>query len=100
MRKKTVKRQKIVAVSLLKQAIDDLGGRAVERDTGEERSMTRAVKAFNDMYGTEMTDEMGWMFMVFLKASRARGGSFRVDDYADGASYFSLAGEAASVERD
>ncbi|QZI87823.1 hypothetical protein SIPHO054v2_p0022 [Vibrio phage 103E44.1] len=81
------------AVSMLNEAAECIGDRAAERDTDSERSMLATVNAFNAMYGTELTETQGWMFMVFLKASRAKGGDFREDDYVDGASYFALAGE-------
>ncbi len=87
------------ATDILQKAIDCIGDRASERDTDAERSMKAAVESFNAMYGTELTEEQGWMFMVFLKASRAKGGDYREDDYTDGASYFGLAGEAAAKER-
>lgn len=81
------------AVKILNDAAECIGDRAAERDTENERSMLSTVNAFNAMYGTELTETQGWMFMVFLKASRANGGDFREDDYTDGASYFALAGE-------
>lgn len=90
---------KLTAVRMLEQAVDCIGDRASERDTESERSMMATVKAFNGLYGTDLTEEQGWMFMVFLKAARAKGGNFRDDDYIDGAAYFALAGEAASSER-
>ena len=33
---------------------------------------------------------------LVLKAARAYGGAFKLDDYLDGAAYFALAGEAAA----
>jgi len=87
------------ATNILKVASDNIGDRASERDTEQERSMKATVASFNAMYGTNITEEQGWMFMVFLKAARAKGGDFRDDDYVDGASYFALAGECAASER-
>lgn len=81
------------AVKILNDAAECIGDRAAERDTDNERSMLSTVNAFNAMYGTELTETQGWMFMVFLKASRAKQGNFREDDYTDGSSYFALAGE-------
>lgn len=81
------------AVKILNDAAECIGDRAAERDTDSERSMLATVNAFNAMYGTELTETQGWMFQVFLKASRAKNGDFREDDYVDGASYFALAGE-------
>ncbi|AUR82527.1 hypothetical protein NVP1152O_045 [Vibrio phage 1.152.O._10N.222.46.E1] len=82
------------ADEILDTAAACIGDRASERDTDEERSMKATVESFNAMYNLELTEEQGWMFMVFLKAARAKGGDFRLDDYVDGAAYFALAGEA------
>ena len=87
------------ATDLLQSAYDQIGDRAAERDTETERSMYATVNAFNALYGTNLTEEQGWMFMVFLKAARAKGGRVRVDDYVDGSAYFALAGEAAIKSR-
>ena len=88
-----------LATDLLQSAYDQIGDRAAERDTETERSMSSTVNAFNALYGTNLTEEQGWMFMVFLKAARAKGGKVRVDDYVDGSAYFALAGEAAIKSR-
>ena len=69
--------------------------RGKERDNEGERSMARCVATFNTMTGHELTEEDGWQFMVYLKHSRARGGSFRLDDYEDAVAYQALAAEAA-----
>lgn len=87
------------ATDLLQTAHEQIGNRAAERDTEAERSMCSAVNAFNAIHGTNLTEEHGWMFMVFLKAARAKGGRVRVDDYVDGSAYFALAGEAAIKSR-
>lgn len=81
------------AVSMLEEAAHCIGDRASERDTEAERSMAATIRAFNGMYGTELTEEQGWQFMVLLKMARAKGGDYRRDDYVDGAAYFALAGE-------
>lgn len=85
------------APAILKEATDTLAARAKSRDSEEkgERSMKASVDAFNALYGTNLTEEQGWMFMVLLKASRARNGETHRDDYVDGSAYFALAGEAA-----
>ena len=87
------------ATDLLQSARDQIDDRASERDTEAERSMHSIVNAFNALYGTNLTEEQGWMFMVFLKAARAKGGNIRIDDYIDGSAYFALAGEAAIKSR-
>lgn len=83
------------ALIILKRAAECIGDRASERDTESERSMANTVKAFNAMFGTELTEVQGWQFMELLKMSRSRGGKFRLDDFVDGAAYAALAGEAA-----
>ena len=87
------------ATDFLQAAHDEMEDRASERDTEAERSMCSTVNAFNALYGTNLTEEQGWMFMVFLKAARAKGGNIRIDDYVDGSAYFALAGEAAIKSR-
>lgn len=86
------------AASILQQAKDCLVNRAVERDKEQERSMKSCVEAFNALTGKSLTEGDGWLLMVCLKASRAKGGRFRLDDYVDGAAYFALYGEAAAKE--
>ena len=88
------------AVSILNEASKCIGDRASERDTDAERSMKSTVASFNAMYNLNLTEEQGWMFMVFLKAARAKGGKAQRDSYVDGAAYFSLAGETALKTRE
>ena len=89
------------ATDILQEATECLTARAVERDReGGERSMRSAVEAFNALTGHELTEADGWLAMVCLKAARAEGGKFRLDDYIDGAAYFALYGEAASKQND
>ncbi len=92
------KKIKPSAVNILQEGIDCIGDRASERDTDSERSMLKAIKAFNEMFGTELTEEQGWQFMTLLKMSRSQGGNYRRDDYVDGAAYFALAGEASGAK--
>lgn len=82
---------------LLNKAGETISSRASERDDQgkAERSMEACVNAFNSLYGTSLTETQGWMFMVLLKAARARQGNHNIDDYLDGAAYFALAGECA-----
>jgi hypothetical protein len=86
------------AQNILKTGATTIGNRAKERDDAEqgERSMAATVRAFNAIYGLDLTETQGWMFMVFLKAARAKEGQFNLDDYIDGAAYFALAGESAA----
>ena len=88
-----------VAVAMLHEAAKTLYDRAVSRDTPDgERSIGAAVAAFNAIYGTDITPQQGWMFMVFLKAARSANGQTNMDDFVDGAAYFALAGEEASKQ--
>lgn len=89
----------IDAIAIMEAGVEAMRERASSRDTESERSMKATVAAFNAMYNLNLTEEMGWMFQVFLKASRAKGGEVRTDDYIDGAAYFALAGECAQLTR-
>jgi hypothetical protein len=84
------------APDLLTAAAGHITARAAARDqpTGE-RSMARAVAAFNGITGGKMTEREGWLFMVMLKASRATTtATGQRDDYEDMAAYAALAGES------
>ena len=84
------------AAEILDAARGHIADRAASRDCpGGERSMSRAVAAFNALTGHALTERDGWLFMVALKAARATAGAHNPDDYEDGAAYFALAGEAA-----
>ncbi|WP_219909548.1 DUF6378 domain-containing protein [Chromobacterium haemolyticum] len=88
------------ASGILKTAAQTMKERAASRDRVEvgERSMKRAVEAFNALTGAALSEVQGWQFMAVLKLARANGGKFHLDDYVDGAAYMALAGEAASAE--
>ena len=88
----------VPAQQFLTDALAAIDDRAIERDKESERSMATAVAGFNAMHGTNLTEELGWQFMIFLKLARANGGMFRADDYTDMAGYSALAGECASKE--
>lgn len=82
---------------ILGSAALHIADRAKRRDLpGGERSMRRAVEAFNALYGHLLTERDGWMFMGLVKASRSSTGALNLDDYEDGAAYFALAGECAA----
>ena len=88
------------ADEILAAGAKHLADRAATRDQPEgERSMARAVAAFNAMYGKGLTVEQGGQFMVLLKMARSAAGAFNLDDYEDGAAYFALAAEDAYRER-
>ena len=82
------------AQDILDAAAKHIAQRADSRDcAGGERSMGRAVQAFNAITGHGLTERDGWLFRVMRKASRATAGRHNLDDYEDGAAYFALAGE-------
>lgn len=86
------------ADEILAAAQETLRQRAATRDQPSgERSMARAVAAFNAVTGHKLTTREGWLFMAVLKLARATtaGGRHNGDDYVDGAAYFALAGEEA-----
>ena len=83
------------APDILATAARCIAQRAATRDLPAERSMARAVSAFNALAGASLSERDGWLFMVVLKAARATAGSHNADDYVDGAAYFALAGESA-----
>lgn len=86
----------MTAQDIIQLGLDAISERAASRDLpGGERSMGRAVAAFNSMYGTTITETMGWQFQVLLKMSRAAVGELNIDDYVDQSSYSGLAGESA-----
>lgn len=87
------------AQELLNSCVKEMNERAISRDTANERSMGSTVKAFNQMFNKDLTEEQGWHFMVLLKMSRSKGGEVRKDDYVDQAAYSALAGECALHER-
>jgi hypothetical protein len=87
---------RIAAHEFLERGVKHMRDRAVQRDSDAgERSMARAVAAFNAQEGTNITEAQGWRFMIQLKYARAVNGVFVADDYEDMAAYAGLAGEAA-----
>lgn len=87
------------ASGILKAGAGHLDDRAATYDQPSgERSMGKAVAAFNALTGHLLSEEQGWLFMTVLKAARTQQGGHRLDNYEDGAAYFALAGEAAAFE--
>jgi hypothetical protein len=82
----------------LQLGIDALKDRGKQRDSVDtgERSMKATVEAFNVIYHTNLTESMGWAFMVLLKLVRGSQGTYRDDDYIDAAAYCALLGESES----
>ena len=88
---------KLSAEDYLNMAAAEMADRAASRDAEDgERSMARAVKAFNELYGTELTETQGWQFMSILKKARGAQGEYRDDDYVDDIAYCALAAESAA----
>jgi len=88
------------AVSVLDSAAGHMNDRAktYDKPTGE-RSMVATVAAFNAATGHPLTEEQGWMFMVFLKSIRSQQGNYKADNYEDLVAYGALMAEAANQER-
>ena len=86
------------AEDILQQSSHAMRSRSASRDNPNERSMRRAVDAFNGLTGLGLTETQGWTFMVILKLARAENGNgFNLDDYVDGAAYMALAGECQGM---
>ena len=79
------------AQAILRQAAQTIDDRAAERDLPAERSMARAVGAFNTLTGKDLTETQGWLFMAVLKLARATAGKHNPDDLLDAAAYVALA---------
>jgi hypothetical protein len=90
----------VTADEILQRGADHIRDRAATRDQSNgERTMNQVVKAFNAIFGTNLTEEQGWQFMVLLKIVRAANGKVNIDDYEDEAAYAALAAESAIKER-
>lgn len=84
------------ADSLLHRAADIMAERGKQYDsTGQnkERSMGRIVAAFNALYGTSLTEQQGWHFMLLVKLARQQTRP-HADSMEDAIAYAALAGEA------
>jgi len=88
------------ATEILNAAGKHLADRGTTYDKPKgERSMQKTITAFNAITDQSLTVEQGWLFMTLLKAVRTQQGNYRPDNYEDGAAYFALAGEQASIDR-
>jgi hypothetical protein len=88
--------QAVHATDILAAAADSIDDRAALRDQADgERSMARAISAFNAVHGTQLTELQGWNLMLLLKIARSTAGRTNADDYTDMAGYAALAGECA-----
>ena len=89
------------APTILKKAADLLEERGKDYDNGEERSMFRAVGAFNCVTGLKLTETQGWLLMQCVKLVRQQNAKgFHQDSYEDDVAYAALKAEAASRESD
>jgi Domain of unknown function (DUF6378) len=88
----------LTANQILERASELLGVRGQEYEQQRERSIGRVVGAFNALTEHKLTNEQGWLFMVLLKLARAQGGSYKADNFDDGAAYVALMGEQASLD--
>lgn len=83
------------AAQLLQLSADTLTERGKQYDSSganKERSMSAVVKSFNTIYGTNLTEQQGWNFMVLLKMKRGAEKPHR-DSALDMIAYSALAGE-------
>lgn len=88
------------AHEVLEMGAKHMKDRAVTYDNADgERSMAKTVAAFNALTGHNVTTEQGWLMLCILKMSRSQQGEFKLDNYEDGAAYFALMGEQASIDR-
>lgn len=85
---------------LLRSAAKAIEDRGKLRDKPDgERSMARAVDAFNGLVGGDrrLTEAEGWLFMCCLKMARGTAGQAHLDDAADLAGYAALWGECITA---
>ena len=88
------------AIELLHAAADLMAERGKDYDQPDgERSMARAVAAFNAVTGRDLTETEGWGFMLLLKLVRqhqAKG--WHKDSGRDAIAYAALMAEAGEAE--
>lgn len=88
------------ATDILNKAAQHMAERSKTYDKPEgERSMGRAVEAFNAITGRDLAESEGWLLLQVLKSVRlfARPG-YHADSAEDGVAYAALVAEAKSVE--
>lgn len=88
------------AADILNRAAGHMADRAAKYDKPEgERSMGRAVEAFNAITGRDLSESEGWLLLQVLKSVRlfTRPG-YHADSAEDGVAYAALVAEAKSVE--
>ena len=90
------------AEQLLQKAEEIMTERGKQYDsTGQnrERSMGRIVAAFNCLYGTSLTEQQGWHFMLLVKLARQETKP-HADSMEDAIAYAALAAEAGFAALD
>lgn len=88
------------ATDILEKAAQHMAERAATYDKPEgERSMGRAVEAFNAITGRDLSESEGWLLLQVLKSVRlfTRPG-YHADSAEDSVAYAALVAEAKSVE--
>lgn len=87
-----------LAAELLGRAARHMHDRAATYDKPEgERSMARAIPAFNAITGRDLSESEGWLLMTLLKAVRGfTREQYHADSFEDLIAYGALMAEAKS----
>ena len=81
--KHTVVTETATARDFLKRAIQTMNDRGKQYDSpGGERSMGKAVEAFNAITGLSLTADEGWLLLQILKDVRQYSGASYHEDSA------------------
>lgn len=93
-------RQPPPAVLVLGKAAEHMAARAATYDSPEgERSMPKAIAAFNAITGRDLRPSDGWLLMSLLKQVRlATAAGYHADSAEDGVAYAALLAEAKQAE--
>ena len=89
------------AEEILRTAADLVSGPRAEQH-GEVGNVFSTAGEMMAAFGGPSTDMLGGeaiMFMVFLKISRMKHGTFNIDDYIDACGYLALAGQLESEDK-
>lgn len=89
------------ATDILKAAAGHMEARAATYDKPEgERSMGKAVQAFNAITGRDLTEPEGWLLLQVLKDVRLfQRPGYHADSAEDCVAYAALKAEAKANER-
>jgi|SRR5690554_540234 len=89
---------KRTAPEFLRQAEQLMIERGKQYDQPDgERSMGRAIEAFNAVTGKDLSEPDGWLLMSLLKRVRQYSGGYHKDSAEDAVAYAAL--EAEALER-